>query len=600
MLSRDEAPEMRRPPPGGRAEAKGRADAAQARRGQGSAAELLVFHPLRLSGIGAHAADLVVLVILEVAFEEFDMRLALEGEDVGAQTVEEEAVVRDDDRAAGEILDRRFERLQRFHVEVVRRFVEEQHVAARFQQLGHVHAVAFTARKQPHLLLLVGALEIERADIAARVHRGLAELDQLGPARDLFPDVLLRIERVARLVDIGELHRLADGDGAGVGRLLAGDHLEQRRLAGAVRADHTDDRPRRDREREILDQLLVAVMLRDAVELDHLAAKARAVRDDDLRGADPFLLGLVRHLLIGRDTRLRLRLTRLGAGADPLEFLGHDFLLGLVLARFLFEPLRLLLEPGGVVALVGDAAAALELENPRGDVVEEVAVVGDDQDRALVLDQVLLQPGDGFGVEVVGRFVEEQHVGRLEQQLAQRHAAPFTAREGGDIGVIGRAAQRLERDVDLAVEIPQVLGVDLVLQPRHLLGGVVRVVHRELVVAFELGGLFRDTLHDVLAHGLGVVELRLLRQIADLGALGGPGLALEVLVDAGHDLQERRLTGAVHADDADLHAGQEVQADVLEAFLAARIGLRDAVHVIDVLIRGHSAHLSGKFGFSAR
>jgi hypothetical protein len=37
---------------------------------------------------------------------------------------------------------------------------------------------------------------------------------------------------------------------------------------------------------------------------------------------------------------------------------------------------------------------------------------------------VLLQPGHALGVEVVGRLVEQQQVGRLEQQLAQRDAAP--------------------------------------------------------------------------------------------------------------------------------------------------------------------------------
>jgi hypothetical protein len=50
---------------------------------------------------------------------------------------------------------------------------------------------------------------------------------------------------------------------------------------------------------------------------------------------------------------------------------------------FLFQPLGLLLQPRGIVALVGDAAAAVELEDPAGDVVEEIAVVGDDQEVPL-------------------------------------------------------------------------------------------------------------------------------------------------------------------------------------------------------------------------
>ena len=169
----------------------------------------------------------------------------------------------------------------------------------------------------------------------------------------------------------------------------------------------------------------------------------------------------------------------------------------LVLAGLLEQALGLLLEPGGVVALVGDAAAAVELEDPAGDVVEEVAVVGDDQDGARVGDQVLLQPGDGLGVEVVGRLVEEQDLGGLEQQLAERDAALLAAGEGVDGGVVGRAAQRLHRDVDLAVEVPEVLGVDLVLEGGHLLHQLVGIVlgdlHRDFVVARRAGRVLAAT-----------------------------------------------------------------------------------------------------------
>ena len=55
--------------------------------------------------------------------------------------------------------------------------------------------------------------------------------------------------------------------------------------------------------------------------------------------------------------------------------------------------------------------------------------MGDGDDRALVLGQVLLEPGDRLGVEVVGRLVEQQQVGRGEQQPAQGDAAPLAAGE---------------------------------------------------------------------------------------------------------------------------------------------------------------------------
>ena len=69
---------------------------------------------------------------------------------------------------------------------------------------------------------------------------------------------------VARLVDIAELHRLADLDRARVRLVLPGDHAEQRGLAGAVRADDADDAAGRQLEGEIVDQQIVAEALPQA------------------------------------------------------------------------------------------------------------------------------------------------------------------------------------------------------------------------------------------------------------------------------------------------------------------------------------------------
>src|SRR6478752_9388426 len=119
-----------------------------------SARELLVLNPLRDRGIDPQSALLVFLVIGKIALEPFDMAVALEGEDMGRDTVEEPAIVADDHGAAGVILQRLFERTQRVDVEIVGRLVEQQDVRARFQHLGKMDAVALTARERSDLLLL--------------------------------------------------------------------------------------------------------------------------------------------------------------------------------------------------------------------------------------------------------------------------------------------------------------------------------------------------------------------------------------------------------------------------------------------------------------
>jgi hypothetical protein len=75
--------------------------------------------------------------------------------------------------------------------------------------------------------------------------------------------------------------------------------------------------------------------------------------------------------------------------------------------------------------------------------------VGDGDDRAGVLGEVLLQPLHALRVQVVGGLVEQQQVGRLEQQLAQRDPAALTTGELGDVGVRRRAAQRVHRQLEL-------------------------------------------------------------------------------------------------------------------------------------------------------
>jgi hypothetical protein len=53
-------------------------------------------------------------------------------------------------------------------------------------------------------------------------------------------------------------------------------------------------------EAQILDQQLVAHVLFQAGDLDHLVAQTFAVGDDDLRGGGAFADGLAGHLVIAR------------------------------------------------------------------------------------------------------------------------------------------------------------------------------------------------------------------------------------------------------------------------------------------------------------
>ena len=72
-----------------------------------------------------------------------------------------------------------------------------------------------------------------------------------------------------------------------------------------------------------------------------------------------------------------------------------------------------------VVAAINVGIFARQMQNTIDGVVQKSAIVGDDQKRALKLEQPTLQPQYGLQIEVIGRLVQEQYIGRRHQCLRQ-------------------------------------------------------------------------------------------------------------------------------------------------------------------------------------
>ena len=92
-----------------------------------------------------------------------------------------------------------------------------------------------------------------RRGSSSRASCAPADLDPLAARADRVGERRVEVERAAHLVEVGDLEPRALAHGAR-GRLqLAEDQLEQRRLAGAVRADQADLVAAQDRRREVAD-----------------------------------------------------------------------------------------------------------------------------------------------------------------------------------------------------------------------------------------------------------------------------------------------------------------------------------------------------------
>ncbi len=250
-----------------------------------------------------------------------------------------------------------------------------------------------------------------------------------------------------------------------------------------------------------------------------------------------------------------------GRGAEAVDEGLHVGLLGLHLAA------RGGLEPGLLRALLLKAreAAGVVVEPALGEVqdgvhrvVEQFAVVADDQGAVRIFAQARLQPQRAFEIEIVGRLVEQQQVRLGEQGRGHGDAHPPAAGElrhrpgevcGGeaeaaeDFGGAGRGAVGVDV-VEPGVDVAEAFG------RRGLQLGHQRS-------AFEIGG----------EHGLQQRDRRrgvLLLHRGDPRGLGPVDLAASGAVLAEDKLEQGRLAGAVAADQPDLGPDRQADRGVIE------------------------------------
>ena len=338
-------------------------------------------------------------------------------------------------------------------------------------------------------------------------------------------DTLVGVDVLVLLVHIGYFHSLSYLELAAVGSLQPHDKAEKGGLTCTVGTDDAHNTVRRQHEVEIVEQELVAKRLCHVLGFDDLVAQTGTVGDEDFELFLLLLHILVQQFVVGVQTGLSLCLTGLGSHTHPLQLAFQRLTALAGCLFFLLHALGFLLQPTGVVALPGNAFAAVELKYPTCHVVEEVAVVGYGDYRTFVLLQVLFQPVDGLCIEVVGGLVEEQHVGLLEQQAAECHTTAFTTGKMLYGLVFGRTTECIHRTLQLTVEVPCIGSVDDVLQ--LCLTGE-ELVHLVLIlVVFGQTELLVDLLvlcqrihnglhafHHHFLHCLRRIKIRLLSQIS--------------------------------------------------------------------------------------
>src|SRR6185503_7097993 len=108
------------------------------------------------------------------------------------------------------------------------------------------------------------------------------------------------------------------------------------------------------------------------------------------------------------------RAARLDALADPDFLLRPEAVELAVGDRFRSKVFLFLFLVNTEISRITSQNTPVQFQDARGDAVEEGAVVGDDDARRMLDDQIL-QYQDSIHIEVVGRLVQQEEIGLLRE-----------------------------------------------------------------------------------------------------------------------------------------------------------------------------------------
>ena len=219
------------------------------------------------------------------------------------------------------------------------------------------------------------------------------------------------------------------------------------------------------------------------------------------------------------------------------------------------EPGLLFLHVEGIVAGVELGVALGDLNDPLGDLVDEVPVVGDGKDRPLEGLDIVFQPFHAVQVQMVGGLVQQEDIRLLQQEPCQVDPGLLPAGEAvEELGPLGWGDPQAVADlVHLYVHVVAASG----LEPGHkgvvgfqlLLGGsLLHGLLQGLHLLFGCKDLPKGRPQNIL-HGVAQGEMGDLGDHAQLLIGIYIDLSTVIVHFPGDDLKERGLPAAVTPQD---------------------------------------------------
>ena len=411
--------------------------------GRGDGLRIRKLFPRRQGGTFGGGAGFVevVLVIPRIRGEV----TGTDVEDGGGHGADEVNIVANEDQGALVLAEGGDEGIDGADIQMGGRFIHQEKVGRVEQEFDEGEAGFFTTAENADRFKNIVPTKQERAqDRACRLFA-----DGVGGVENGFENLMAHIERIAAVLgkvtdpDVVAEESLSRLDGKG-----APQKFEKGGFPRTVRADENGPLAALGLEVEIpIDGKIagavgIGVGVGDLFERDDAETTADGLGKGEFNGAGSRDGGLdFLHPIDLFQFALSLR-GFAGFGAKAISELleGGDLLLLIfVSGEVLLFPRSFFDDVLVVVPAVAVQFGLRDFDNRSDQLVEKLAIVGDHENGAGVVAQILLKPNKGFEVKMVGRFVQKKEIGLLHEEAGEVGAHDPTAAEGfgfaGEVGI---------------------------------------------------------------------------------------------------------------------------------------------------------------------
>ena len=362
----------------------------------------------------------------------------------------------------------------------------------------------------------------------------LVKVDVLGHVTDGVNHPLALVKFHSFLTVVGKFHGFADLKITAVGLDNVEQQLDECGLTHTVITHDAQLLVAGKRVVEIVENHLVAITLADVVGCENLLADVSTLDVQfNLTVVAP-LLGSFLQVIESVDAVLCLVGTGLGLASHPVQLgaqqVAGPFHLGILCLNAFGSFLQVVI----IVAVVGEDAVLVHLEDAVADVVQEIAVMGHHQQGHTATLQVVLQPLDHVDVEVVGRLVENEHLGVVDEQSCQGNALHLTTAQLLDWLIIVSYLELCENLLKALLIVPCGIGVHCLDSGCH---GVTVTCAQGLLIGMDGFGAGIVTMQTGIKHSQRTAQVGQLGQVTHAQVIAVDDRSAVGRGDAGKDVE---------------------------------------------------------------